>query len=413
MKKPLAIVISLLLLGAPAAKALAGNTLDEVKRKGVLVAGVKSASPPFGFQCRDSGALAGYDVEFVRAIAAKLGVKAVVTPVTAANRVSELVEGNIDIIAAAMAKTPDREKMVDFSDTYYLTSQKVLARKGTVKSLADLAGKKIGTAGGSTWEINVKTKVPGAATVSFDNSARAAEALLKGKIDAVSTDEVILVRLLSKLPRGEYEIPAVRVSEEPYGLAVRKGDKAFLDAVNTAMREMVKNGEARTIYDKCFVRTNVSLPEDAAGGIVVRKSADLTRFVVMPVKGVFKPGADVSFFDPAGDFVAKGTVKSFYTDEVYVDAEPDKADSMDYGFVVGMNVSDAEAKALIRKNSDLLKSITEQIRKEDLARREEIGREATAMEKQRRQEQLEFERMKMQLDYAYDNYYYGWYGYPW
>jgi len=412
MKKPLAIVISLLLLGAPAAKALAGNTLDEVKRKGILVAGVKSASPPFGFQCRDSGALAGYDIEFVKAIAARLGVKAVVTPVTSANRVSELVEGNIDIIAAAMVKTPDREMMVDFSDTYYLTSQKVLAKKGTVKRLADLAGKKIGTAGGSTWEFNVKTKVPGAATVSFDNASRAAEALLNGKIDAVSTDEVILVRLLSKLPRGKYEIAPVRISEEPYGLAVRKGDKALLDAVNTAMREMVEDGDARTIYDKCFVRTN-GLPEDAAGGIVVRRSADMTRFVVMPVKGVFKPGADVSFFDPVGDFVAKGKVTSFYTDEVYVDAEPDKADSMDYGFVVGMNVSDAEAKALIRKNHDLLKSITEQIRKEDLARREAVGREATAMEKQRRQEQLEFERMKMQLDYAYDNYYYGWYGYPW
>lgn len=413
MKKPLAIVISLLLLGVPAGRALAGDTLAEVKRKGILVAGVKGASPPFGFVDRRTGALAGYDVEFVKAIAARLGVKAVVTPVTASNRVSELLEGNIDVIAAAMAKTPDRQKMVDFSDTYYLTSQKVLAKKGRVKSLADLAGKKIGTAGGSAWEINVKTKVPGAATVSFDNSSRAAEALRNGEIDAVSTDEVILVRLLSKLPQGEYEIPPVRISEEPYGLAVRKGDKALLKAVNAAMRAMVKNGDARKIFEKCFVRVTASLPDDAASGIVVRKSADMTRFVVMPIKGIFKPGAEVSFFDPAGDFVARGNVKSFYTDEVYVDAEPDKADAMDYGFIVGMNVSDVEAKAIIRKNQDLLKSITEQIRKENLARREEIGREATAMEKQRRQEQLEFERLKMQLDYAYDNYYYGWYGYPW
>lgn len=413
MKKPLAIVISFLFLGIPAGKALAGDTLDEVKKKGILVAGVASESPPFGFQCRDSGALAGYDVEFVKAIAARLGVKAVLTPVTAANRVPELVEGNIDIIAAAMAKTPDREKVVDFSDTYYVTSQKVLARKGTVKSPADLAGKKIGTAGGSTWEVNVKRKVPNAVTVSFDSSSGAAEALREGTIDAVSTDEVILVRLLSKLPRGEYEIPPVGIAEEPYGLAVRKGDRAFVAAVNAAMRDMNKSGEARTIYDKCFVRTNVSLSEDAAGGIVVRKSADLTRFVVMPIKGHFKPGANVSFFDPAGDFVARGRVKSIYTDEVYVDAEPEKADAMDYGFVVGMNVSDAEAKALIRKNHDLLKSITEQIRDEDLARREEIGREAAAMEKQRRKEQVEFERLKMQLDYAYDSYYRGWYGYPW
>ena len=59
---------------------------------------------------------------------------------------------------------------------------------------------------GSAWEINVKMNVPGAVVVSFDNSLQAVQALRKGEIDAVSTDEVILARLLSKLPDGEYEI---------------------------------------------------------------------------------------------------------------------------------------------------------------------------------------------------------------
>lgn len=409
MKKPLAIVISLLLLGVPAGRALAGNTLDDVRKKGILVAGVKGASPPFGFVDRTTGMLVGYDVDIVKRIAARLGVKAVLTPVTASNRVSELLEGNVDVVAATMAKTRDRERMVDFSETYYLTSQKVLSKKGTVRNLADLEGKKVGTAKGSTWEINVKMKVPGATVVSFDNSSQAAQALLKGEIDAVSTDEVILVGLLSRLPQGEYEISPVRISEEPYGLAVRKGDKALLDAVNAAIREMADSGETRTIFDRWFARTPASLPADAAGGVVVRRSADMTRFVVMPFKGVFKPGADVSFYDPDGNFVARGKVKSFYTDEAYVDAEDGKADLVSYGFVVGMNVSDAGARDLVRKNRDLLKSITEQIRKEDSARRAEIGREAVAMDKTRRQEQVDFEKLKMQLEYVYDNYNYGWY----
>lgn len=413
MKKPLAIVISLLLLGFPAGRALAGNTLDEVKRKGILVAGVKDSSPPFGFVDRDTGALAGYDVDIVKAIAARLGVKAVFTPVTAAKRVPELIEGNVDIIAATMAKTPDRERLVDFSETYYLTSQKVVSKTGTVKRLSDLAGKKIGAARGSAWEINVKMNVPGAVVVSFDNSLQAVQALRKGEIDAVSTDEVILARLLSRLPKGEYEISPVRISEEPYGLAVRKGDKAFLNAVNGAIRGMVESGDARTIFDRWFAREPASPPADVAGGVVVRRTADMRRFVVMPIKGTFRPGADVSFFDPAGNFVAKGKVKSFYTDEVYVDVEEGKADSLGYGFVVGMNVSDAAARDLVRKNNDLLKSITEDIRKEDAARHAEIGREAAEMEKKRRQEQVDFENLKMQLDYVYDNRYYGWYGYPW
>lgn len=137
----------------------------------------------------------------------------------------------------------------------------------------------------------------------------------------------------------------------------------------------------------------------------------MTRFVVMPIKGVFKPGADVSFFDPAGNFVAKGTVKSFYTDEIYVDIDPARADAVDYGFVVVMNVPDDAARDLILKKQTLLKSVTAQIREEDIARREKIGAKEESMERQRRQEQLDFERRKMELDYTYDNYYYGWY--PW
>ena len=413
MRKPIAAVVSFLLLAVPAGRVLAGNTLDDVKKKGVLVAGVKSASPPFGFVDRDTGALAGYDVDIVKAIAARLGVRAVLTPVTASNRVPQLVQGNVDILAAAMAKTPDRARVVDFSDTYFLTSQKILAEKGMVKGISDLEGKRIGTAKGSAWEINVKMNVPGAKVVSFDNSALATQALEAGEIDAVSTDEVILVALLSRLPRGRYEIPPIRISEEPYGLAVRKGDAAFLDAVNAALREMIGSGESRTIYARWFARTAASVPANSAGGIVIRRSADMSRFVVMPIKGTFRPGADVSFFDPAGNFVASGRVRSYYTDEVYVDAEAGKAASMDYGFVVGMNLSDAEARELIRKDGDLLRSITKEIRAENLARAEQIGKEAKAMEEKRRQEQVEFERMKMQLDYMYDNYYYGWYGYPW
>lgn len=412
MKRLLAIVVSFLFLGVPAGRAFAGSTLDDVKKKGFLVAGVKGASPPFGFMDRDTGALVGYDVDFVKAVAARLGVNAIFTPVTAANRVPELIEGNIDVIAATMAKSPDRAKMVDFSETYYLTSQKIISRKGTVKTLSDLEGRKIGTARGSTWEINVKMKVPGAVIVSFDNSSLARQALLRGEIDAVSTDEVILAGLLAKLPQDEYEIPPVRISEEPYGLAVRKGDKAFLDAVNAAIREIAKSGEARTIFDKWFSRAPAPLPADAAGGVVVRRAADMKRFVVMPMKGVFRAGADVSFYDPEGNFVARGKVKSFYTDEIYVDAEEGKADMVGYGFVVGMNVSDAAARDMVRKNKDLLKSITQQIKAEDTARREQIGRDATAMDKLRRQEQVDFERLKMQYDYVYDSRYYGW-GYPW
>ncbi len=413
MKKAVAAVVSLLVLGVPAARVLAGITLDDVRKKGVLVAGVKSTSPPFGFVDRNSGALSGYDVDYVQAVAARLGVKAVLTPVSAANRIPELLDGGIDVIAATMTKTPDRCRLVDFSDPYFVASQKVLAKKGTVSGPADLGGKKVGTARGSAWESNLKTKVPGASIVSFDNSARAVEALRKGEINAVSADERILVAMLQRLPPGTFEVTAATIAEEPYVIAVRKGEKELLSAVNETIREMAESGDARKINDKWFAGEPDSLPPaGSAAGVVVRKSGNLTRVVVMPMKGVFKPAADVSFFDPVGNFVAKGTVKSFYTDEIYVDIDPAKADAVDYGFVVVMNVPNDAARDFIVKKRDMLQSITKEIRSEDIARWEKIGEKADAMEAQRRQEQVDFQRRKMELDYIYGDYYrwYGWYG---
>ncbi len=410
MRRPLAVVVSLLLLGVPAGRALAGNTLDDVKKKGVLVAGVKSASPPFGFLNRETGEFAGYDVDYVRAIAARLGVKAVFTPVTPANRISQLLDGGIDIVAATVTKTPNRAKVVDFSDAYFIASQKILAKKGTVASLGDLRGKKIGTARASAWEFNLRTRVPGAEILPFDNSVRAVAALRNGEIDAVSTDARILAAILGKLPPGRFEIVPITVAEEPYVMAVRKGDKELLGAVNESIRAMAGNGEAQALNHRWFDPDTATLPPaGAAGGVVLRRSADMTRFVVMPIKGVFKPGAGVSFFDPGGNLVARGTVKSFYTDEVYVDIDPANADAVDYGFVVVMNLPDEAAKSLILQRQELLQSVTEQIRNENVARWEKIGEKEEAMEKQRRQEQVDFERRKMELDYMYDNYYYGWY----
>lgn len=411
MRRPIALGVSLLLLAVPAGRAAAGNTLENVKKKGVLVAGVKDTCPPFGFRERDTGAYCGYDVDFVRAIAARLGVKAIFTPVTEANRIPELVDGGVDIIAATMTRTPDRAKVVDFSDAYFVASQKVLVKKGTARGIADLGGKRIGTAVGSDWETNLRLNVPGAGIVIFNSAAKAVESLRKGGIDALSADERILATVLAKLPRGQFEILPATISEEPYRMAVRKGDRELLAAVNETIRAMAGSGESRSIGDRWLGGTPAAPPAaGAAAGVVVRRSADATRLVVMPIKGTFGPGADVSFFDPGGHFIATGKVKSFYTDETYVDIDPARADAVDYGFVVVMNMPEDAARELILGKQELLKSVTDEVRAESIARQEKIAENAEAMEKQRRKEQVEFERLKMGLDYMYDNYY-GWYGY--
>ena len=229
------------------------DTLGKVKQKGVLVVGVKDSLPPFGYVDEKTRQIVGYDVDFVKALAEKLGVKIELKPVTSASRMPQLIEGNIDIIAATMTKTPERAQQIDFSSTYFLTGQKFLVKKGTVKSLADLDGKKIGTAKGSTSEQNAAKALPSATILSFDDYPQAFLALQQRKVFAVTTDESILAGIRGKAPnKEEFEIPDLRISDEPYGLGMRKGDKAFVDFVNAALLEMEKSGQAKEIFDKWF-----------------------------------------------------------------------------------------------------------------------------------------------------------------
>jgi polar amino acid transport system substrate-binding protein len=254
MNKFGSVVLALMVLGAFAGPAMSGeDTLSQVKRKGVLVAGVKDSLPPFGYIDEATRRLVGYDVDFVRAIADKLGVKLQLKPVSSAGRIPQLMGGNIDIIAATTSKTPPRMEQIDFSHAYFFTVQKFLVKTGTVKTLADLEGKKIGTAKGSDSEQNVAQALPSATILSFDDYPQAFLALQQGKVFAVTTDAPILAGIRGKAPNKEaFEIPDLQIYDEAYGLGMRKGDKAFVDFVNKTLVEMEENGQALKIFDKWF-----------------------------------------------------------------------------------------------------------------------------------------------------------------
>jgi polar amino acid transport system substrate-binding protein len=103
----------------------------------------------------------------------------------------------------------------------------------------------------------VAKAVPTATILSFDDYPQGVLALQQGKVVAVTTDESILAGLLGKMnkeagTKGKYEIPDLRISDEPYGLGMRKGDKGFVDFVNQTLGEMEKTGEAKKIFDKWF-----------------------------------------------------------------------------------------------------------------------------------------------------------------
>ncbi|HMK36028.1 MAG TPA: ABC transporter substrate-binding protein [Desulfomonilaceae bacterium] len=231
----------------------AQDTLAGIQQRGTLVAGVKDSLPPFGYVDEATRRIVGYDADFLKAIADKLGVKLELKAVTSASRMPQLMEKNIDIIAATMTNTPERSQQIDFSYTYFVTAQKFLARKGAVRSLADLEGKKIATAKGSNSEQNARKALPSATILSFDDYPQAFLALCQGKVFAVTTDEAILMGILNKSPnKDQFEIPNLKITREPYAIGVRKGDTAFLDLVNNTLLEMESSGQAKEIFQKWF-----------------------------------------------------------------------------------------------------------------------------------------------------------------
>ncbi|MGE5844589.1 MAG: ABC transporter substrate-binding protein [Syntrophaceae bacterium] len=427
MKRLLTVVTRLILLGTLALPAFAGDTLDDVRKKGVLVVGVKDSTPPFGYRDNGSGEIIGYDVDIAKAVANKLGVRLEIKPVTSLDRIPQLLDGNIDMIAATMSINPDRAKLIDFSSSYFRTTQRFLAKKGTIRSLKNLVGKKIATAKGSTAERNLKAAIPGAKIVLYDDYDQAAVALYRGKVAALATDEVILAGLLAKAPgKARYEIPDIGISDEFYGLGVRKANRDFLGQVNSALKDLGANGEGRRIFVKWFPpgkvapsaapsrsparipspkgSTAVSAKSYPAGGVVFRRTATAARFLVMSVKGSFVTGADVSVFDPQGHYICGGTVKSIYEDEVYVDV--DKSDAVEIGFVIAMNVAEGEALALINERQDIVAAVKAESKKESEDREEETKKAFEADEVRRRGEQKEFEQRKFQQESQSDWYYY-------
>src|ERR1700730_6362765 len=123
-----------------ATHAQARQGVTRIKERGKLLAGVKLDTPPFGF-LDDKNEPAGFDIEIVRRIAARIGVPVELVKVTSATRIPLLVSGNVDLVAASMTHTLERDKVIDFSITYYTGGQSLMVPKASaVTGIKDLGG---------------------------------------------------------------------------------------------------------------------------------------------------------------------------------------------------------------------------------------------------------------------------------
>lgn len=236
-----------------AAPALA-DQLSTIKQRGTLVCGTLGTAEPFSFADPVTREIRGYDVDFCKAVADRLGVKLELKLVAVEARLPELAQGRVDVIAANLGYSAARAEQIDYSHQYFVSQQKIMVRSADgIKTLAGLAGKKVSAPKGSSSELAVKAKVPGGEVVTFQDPPSAFMALVQNKVDGFALSELASMRFMQQVAgKVQLELISESMLAEPWGLGVKKGEPALLKQVNDTLDAMEKNGEATKLHAKWF-----------------------------------------------------------------------------------------------------------------------------------------------------------------
>jgi len=231
------------------------DQLADIQKKGELVVGVLGTDEPNSFIDPKTREIIGYEVDLAQAIAKKLGVKLTIKQLAVAARIPELQQGRVDLLAASLTHNKEREQVIDFSLTTFVTGQKVLVRKDSgITQVSQLAGKKVVTIKGGTQEANLHKAVPTAEVVTFDTGPQALQALQQGKGAGFVNDEISLIDAYAKLgpAQAEYAILPQNLSVEPLALGIRKGETRFKQAVDDTLRQLESSGDADRLFLKWY-----------------------------------------------------------------------------------------------------------------------------------------------------------------
>ncbi|MEL1269264.1 transporter substrate-binding domain-containing protein [Lactiplantibacillus plantarum] len=232
------------------------DVLTNDKASKTITWGVKADTKLFGLMDVKDNQIKGFDADIATALTKRvLGKNATAkfVQVTSQTRIPLLKNGNIDAIIATMTITPEREKQVDFTNSYFDAGQSLLVKKGSaIKSVKDLnkSGTKVlGVTGANSVE-NIKKAAPKAKVLELSDYAQAMTALKSGQGVALTTDNGILYGMASQNPG--YEVVGGTFTKEPYGIAVNKGQEPLKKVLNKALKEIEADGTYNRILKKWF-----------------------------------------------------------------------------------------------------------------------------------------------------------------
>ena len=202
----------------------------------------------------DSGKTVGFDVDMMDLVAKKLGVEQAIvdTPFEGIKSGQDMATGKCDIAAAGMTITDERKKAILFSEPYFDATQALLVPNGsTVKTLADLKGKKL-AAQAATTGLDYATKnkdANGYEIVEFQDLAAQTQALLTGQVDGAINDLPVWSEAI-KQNAGKAQIATQFDTGEQYGFGMKLGNTALKKVVDDVITTAKSDGTYDTIYKK-------------------------------------------------------------------------------------------------------------------------------------------------------------------
>ncbi|MFJ9241260.1 glutamate ABC transporter substrate-binding protein [Streptomyces sp. NPDC101776] len=243
-------------------------TWKRAKKRGHFTVGAKEDQPYLGEKDPATGTYSGFDIEIAKMMSASLGLAPKTIhfrTIASANRETALQNGQIDYYVGTYTINDMRKKLVGFAGPYYLAGQSLLVRtdEHDINGPQDLAGKRVCSAAGSTPYQRIKDDYPKAQLVAYDTYSVCVDNLLTYQVDAVTTDDAILIGYAAKVP-DQLKVVGKPFSKEPYGIGVPHGDNALRFALDDALEAREKNGDWKKAYEATLGLSGVPAPTPPA-----------------------------------------------------------------------------------------------------------------------------------------------------
>lgn len=232
---------------APASEAPAADGEFTTIVEGKLTMSTNAQFPPYEMTT-DDGGFEGIDVEIATAIAEKLGLELDILDMDFDSALLAVQQGKSDIVMAGVTVNEDRLLVMDFTDSYATGVQVVIVKEGSDVTIDNMGEGLIGTQRGTTGNIYCTDDYGEDHVVAYDDGFTAVQALMNGQVDCVVIDNAPAQEFVKN--NAGLAILDTEYAVEDYAIGVNKGNTALLDAINSALAELIADGTVQSIIDK-------------------------------------------------------------------------------------------------------------------------------------------------------------------